>query len=400
MNTTWIEILFWVAMFIVFYTYLGYGILLLILVKLKRVFGRKKEFPAKSDEELPDVTLFITAYNEEDVVDEKMENSTQLDYPKEKLHIVWVTDGTNDSTNDLLKNNWGEQAKVLFSPERRGKTAAINRAMPFIETPIVVYTDANTMLNKEAIREIVHKFDNPKVGCVAGEKRIAMKDKSGAATGGEGIYWKYESTLKRWDSELYSAVGAAGELFAVRRELFKPIANDTLLDDFIMSLQIAMQGYVIAYCAEAYATEGGSADMVEEQKRKVRISAGGLQSIIRLKSLLNPFKYGVLSFQYVSHRVLRWSVTPVLLFLLLPINIALVCLGCCPALYTTLLILQILFYLCGFYGHHLSKKQIKNKFLFVPYYFLFMNINVINGFKYLYKRRSQQGGAWEKSKRA
>jgi cellulose synthase/poly-beta-1,6-N-acetylglucosamine synthase-like glycosyltransferase len=167
-----------------------------------------------------------------------------------------------------------------------------------------------------------------------------------------------------------------------------------------MSLQIAMQGYVIAYCAEAYATEGGSADMVEEEKRKVRISAGGMQSIIRLSSLLNPFKYGTLSFQYVSHRVLRWSVTPVLLFLLLPINIALVCLGCTPWLYVTLLVLQIIFYLAGFYGHHLAQKQIKNKLLFVPYYFLFMNINVLKGFRYLYKRRSQQGGAWEKSKRA
>jgi cellulose synthase/poly-beta-1,6-N-acetylglucosamine synthase-like glycosyltransferase len=142
-------------MFIVFYTYLGYGILLYILVRLKRVFCRKREYPAKSDAELPDVTLFITAYNEEDVVDEKMRNSLQLDYPKGKLHIVWVTDGTNDSTNDMLKSNWGNDARVLFAPERRGKTAAINRAMPFIDTPIVVYTDANTMLNREAIREIL-----------------------------------------------------------------------------------------------------------------------------------------------------------------------------------------------------------------------------------------------------
>lgn len=119
------------------------------------------------------------------------------------------------------------------------------------------------------------------------------------ASGGEGIYWKYESTLKALDSRLYSAVGAAGELFAVRRELFEDMRTDTLLDDFILSLRIAMRGYTIAYCAAAYATESGSADMQEEEKRKVRIAAGGLQSIWRLRPLLNPFRYGLLNFQYV-----------------------------------------------------------------------------------------------------
>lgn len=149
-----------------------------------------------------------------------------------------------------------------------------------------------------------------------------MQAKDGAAAGGEGIYWKYESTLKALDARLYSAVGAAGELFAVRRELFETMEPDTLLDDFILSLRITMKGYIIAYCTNAYAIESGSADMREEEKRKVRIAAGGLQSIRRLRPLLNPFRYGVLSFQYTSHRVLRWSVTPFLLFALLPLNVA------------------------------------------------------------------------------
>ena len=261
--TLCLEVIFWFALFVAFYTYLGYGIVLYILVKLKELFVKpvKYSLPASNDE-LPEVTLFITAFNEEDVVDEKMENSLDLDYPADKLRIVWVTDGSDDAT-------------VHFQPLRQGKTAAMTRGMTLVDTPLVVFTDANTMVNREAIREIVLAFRNPKVGCVAGEKRIAVQAKDGAAAGGEGIYWKYESTLKALDARLYSAVGAAGELFAVRRELFETMEPDTLLDDFILSLRITMKGYIIAYCTNAYAIENGSADMREEEKRKVRIAAGG-----------------------------------------------------------------------------------------------------------------------------
>lgn len=172
---------------------------------------------------------------------------------------------------------------------------------------------------------------------------------------------------------------------------------DTLLDDFILSLRIAMKGYTIAYCTNAYAIESGSADMGEEEKRKVRIAAGGLQSIWRLLPLLNPFRYGILSFQYTSHRVLRWSVTPFLLFALLPLNIVVLLLGD-SLFYGTLLGLQILFYGMGYWGYYLSTRQIKNKILFIPYYFLFMNVNVLKGIDYL--KRKKGSGAWEKAKRA
>ena len=401
--TLCLEIIFWFALFIVFYTYLGYGIVLYVLVKLKELFVKpvKRSLPA-SDAGLPEVTLFITAFNEEDVIDEKMENSLELDYPADKLHIVWVTDGSNDGTNERLKTRWQGKATIHFQPLRQGKTAAMTRGMTLVDTPLVVFTDANTMVNREAIQEIVLAFQDPKVGCVAGEKRIAVQTKDGAAAGGEGIYWKYESTLKALDARLYSAVGAAGELFAVRRELFEAMEPDTLLDDFILSLRITMKGYTIAYCTNAYAIESGSADMREEEKRKVRIAAGGLQSIWRLRPLLNPFRYGILSFQYVSHRVLRWSVTPFLLFLLLPLNALLLLMkglaGDSCTLYGVLLVLQILFYVLGLWGYYLSTKQIKNKLLFIPYYFLFMNVNVLKGIGYLKKKRGT--GVWEKAKRS
>mgnify|MGYP000442906543 CR=1 FL=1 len=389
-----IEILFWIGIGIVFYTYLGYGIVLYLMVKIKELFV-KPRLP-RLPETLPEATLLIAAYNEEAIVASKMVNCRQLDYPADKLRLVWITDGSNDNTNERLKEY--PEVTVLYQPRRQGKTAALNRALPYVNTPYVIFTDANTMVNREAIREIVLAFQDPKVGCVAGEKRIAVQTKDGAAAGGEGIYWKYESTLKALDARLYSAVGAAGELFAVRNELFEAMEPDTLLDDFILSLRITMKGYTIAYCTNAYAIESGSADMREEEKRKVRIAAGGLQSIWRLRPLLNPFRYGILSFQYTSHRVLRWSITPFLLFALFPLNIAILLLGDSTIFYGVLLAMQVLFYGLGYWGYYLSTKQIKNKLLFIPYYFLFMNVSVLKGIRYLKKKKGS--GAWEKAKRA
>jgi len=342
--------------------------------------------------ELPEVTLFIAAYNEEDIVEEKMINCRALNYPKDKLRIVWVTDGSNDGTNSLLEEY--DDVRVLFDPKRGGKAAAFNRAMPFIETPLTIYTDANTMLCEEAVNEIVKEFTQKDVACVAGEKRVSISKKQDA-TAGEGIYWKYESKLKELDYRLYSAVGAAGELFAIRTEFFEYLPSDTLLDDFMLSMRIAQKGYKIAYCKNAYAVESGSANIFEENKRKVRIAAGGLQSVWRLKSLLNPFKYGVLSFQYISHRVLRWTITPLVLVVLFPLNLFLIGVS---RFYLILFILQIIFYLAGFLGYVLMKKKIKNKLLFIPYYFLFMNLNVLRALSYL--RRNRGKGAWEKSKRS
>lgn len=394
MNT--LEIIFVILVAIVFYTYIGYGILLFFCVRIKEFFVMSVKRNLIPDIDLPEVSLVIAAYNEEEIIDEKMANCNSLDYPPHKLKIVWVTDGSNDSSGSLLSKY--SNVKTLHTPERKGKTAAINRAMKLIESPIVIFTDANTMINSSAIREIVSCYSNPKTGCVAGEKRIAVGQKDAASSSGEGIYWKYESFLKNYDSRLYSAVGAAGELFSIRRELFTEMEPDTLLDDFVMSMKIAQQGYKIEYCSSAYAYESGSENIDEEKKRKVRIAAGGLQSIWRLRSLLNVFRTPVLSFQYISHRVLRWTITPVALFVLLPLNILIVFLNPVSAGFITLLLLQICFYVMGFAGKILADKKVKNKVLFVPYYFLFMNINVINGFFYLV-RKSKGDGTWEKAKR-
>lgn len=387
-----LEIIFWIIAFGIVYTYLGYGLVLYLMVRIKRLFI-KRVIPELGDDELPEITLLVAAYNEYDYVDEKMQNTLAMNYPAQKLHLMWVTDGSDDGTPELIRERY-PQVEVLHQPERRGKIAAMNRAVKFVKTPIIVFSDANTVIGADSLRRIAALFSKPDVGCVSGEKRILNEEKAAASSAGEGIYWKYESTLKRWDAELYSAVGAAGELFAVRTELFNEVEPDTLLDDFIISLRIAMKGYRIEYDPDAYAAEWASASIAEELKRKIRIAAGGIQSVVRLYPLLNIFKYGILSFQYISHRVLRWAVTPFLLPLALIINILL---APDSILYSIMLILQGLFYLGGFVGQQLEHRKLKVKIFFIPYYFLFMNYAVFLGFfRYL---RNQQSVNWERARR-
>ena len=239
-----LKAIFWILLFTIFYTYVGYGILLYIMVLTKRLFINSKGIDF-NHHDMPEVTVFIPAYNEKDYVDQKMTNTMNLNYPKEKLKIIWVTDGSNDGTNKLLEKY--DNVKLFHNKERKGKINAMNRVMPFVDTPFVIFSDANTKLGRDSIKHIVNCFQNPKVGCVSGEKRIIDKDVDTAAGAGEGLYWKYESTLKKWDAELYSAVGAAGELFAIKTELYNEVEKDTILDDFIISLRVALKGYTIQY---------------------------------------------------------------------------------------------------------------------------------------------------------
>ena len=395
MNT--LKILFWILLFIIVYTYVGYGLLLFLIIKVRRFFkiDKKVEIDPKYE---PEVTLFIAAYNEKDYVEAKMKNTLELEYPKEKMNIIWVTDGSDDGTPDLLKGY--PNTTVHHLDERNGKIGAMNRGMDFVKTPIVIFSDANTNLGKESIRRIVNLFGNPKVGCVSGEKRIVDKESDIASGAGEGMYWKYESQLKKWDAELYSVVGAAGELFAIRTKLYRHVEKDTILDDFMISLRVAQDGYTIQYDPEAYAIETASANVKEELKRKIRISAGGIQSIVRLRSLLNIFKYGTLSFQYISHRVLRWSLTPLCLVLLIPVlsiiavNDGLLSLQLYPVLFW----LQVLFYAAALLGWFLENRETSVKILFIPYYFFIMNLSVVLGF-FRYMKKSQSVN-WERSKRA
>ena len=391
-----LQIIFWILLLIVFYTYIGYGILLFLIVRIRRLTGRrtKKSFETHYE---PEVTLFITAYNEKDYVEAKVRNTFELEYPAGKLHIIWITDGSDDGTPEMLSKYNG--ITVLHLPGRNGKIGAMNRGMKFVTTPLVIFSDANTMLGRESVRRIVTLFRDPLVGCVSGEKRIMARDRDSAAGSGEGLYWKYESALKKLDAELYSVVGAAGELFAIRTNLYREVEHDTILDDFIISLRVASEGYTIQYDPGAYAIEHASADVTEELKRKIRISAGGIQAVIRLRKLFNIFRYRWLTFQYVSHRVLRWTLTPLCLLMLIPLGVilALAETQTGSGIYSYLFWLQAVFYISALLGWYLENRLIRIKILFVPYYFFIMNLSVFLGIRrYI---TNNQPVNWERAKR-
>lgn len=387
-----LEILFWASIALVFYAYLGYGIVLYTLVRIKRLLVK----PAKLDPAYsPTVALIVPAFNEVDYIRDKAHNSLALDYDRSKLEIIFVTDGSSDGTEKALEGISG--IKVMHDPRRAGKAAAMNRAVKATKAEILVFCDANTMLNKEAISELVKYYQWPQVGAVSGEKRIRPKETENASGAGEGIYWKYESALKRFDSELHTIVGAAGELMSFRASLYTELEPDTLLDDFMQSMRIAARGYRVLYEPNAYAVETASENVEEELKRKIRICAGGWQSMVRLWKVLIPFPYPILTFEYISHRVLRWSLAPLALLIIAVLNLWLAYTET-GFLYKLILLAQIGFYSAAWLGHKMEQRQLKVKALFVPYYFYIMNYSVYLGF-WRYIRKAQSAN-WERAKRA
>ncbi|MBS1603371.1 MAG: glycosyltransferase family 2 protein [Bacteroidetes bacterium] len=389
------KILFWLGILTIVYSYAGYGLLVWFLLRAKKLAGRARpEIATPAPADLPSVTLIIAAYNEEDFIRQKIDNTLSLDYPHDKFRIIFITDGSSDATPRLAGGY--DRITVLHRPERKGKVAAMHRAMQHVTTPIVIFSDANTLLNKESIYNIARHYQDPKTGGVAGEKKITETGTGKVAGIGEGIYWKYESFLKKMDAALYTVVGAAGELFSIRTELYEPVGDNVLLDDFVISLRVCQKGYRVHYEPGAYAMETPSASLKEERKRKIRISAGAFQSMGILIDLLNLFKYPILSFQYISHRVLRWTACPLLLPVVFIANLILVIEGG-GVLYQLVMAGQILFYVAAMAGWLLANRNVKSKLLYVPYYFFFLNFSLYQGFFRHLKGR--QSVLWDKARR-
>lgn len=379
---------YWISLCIIVYTYFGYGVIISILAKFKSPKNKSKAFA-----ELPKVTLLIAAYNEEEIIEDKIRNSLSLDYPKDKVEIAFVTDGSDDKTVDIIQKY--PELKLFHSAKRAGKIAAVNRVMTLINQPITVFSDANVMINKEGLKSLVEKFADPKTGAVSGEKVVISSKADGASSSGEGFYWRYESYLKKCDAQWNTLVGSAGEFFGIRTALYAPINENTLIEDFVMTMELASKGFKVDYADNAIAAETGSLNIEEETKRKVRISAGGIQAVILLTKLLNPFKYGKLSFQYISHRALRWTLMPLAIVMALVSNL-LVANG--SALFSILLLGQIVFYGLALIGYLVRNKKTKLKVAYIPYYFIYMHYCVVLGWiKYF---SGKQKVTWDKAKRA
>lgn len=382
-----LALLFWLFLAVVLYTYLGYAVVVWAWARLVR---RPQKGPQISFE--PEVTLVVPAYNEADILAAKVENCLALDYPASKLQLLFITDGSNDHSGAVLAAY--PQVRHLHQPARAGKSMAENRAIRHVGTPYVIFTDCNTDLNPGAVRELLKHYADPRVGAVSGEKRVQADGSTSGA--GEGLYWKYESLLKRCDSDIHSLMGAAGELVSFRTDLFKPLEADTILDDFVQSMRIVHAGYHVVYEPGAYAMEPPSFSLKEEMKRKVRICAGGWQAMSRLTPLLNPLRQPVVAFLYLSHRVLRWSLTPLLLALLLPLNAVLAVES--GGWYSLILALQLGFYAAAGLGWVLTARGRSAGKLLVPLYFTMMNVAVFQGFCRFV--RKAQPAAWDKAQRA
>jgi cellulose synthase/poly-beta-1,6-N-acetylglucosamine synthase-like glycosyltransferase len=364
--------LFWLAAGLVLYTFLGYPVLIDLLARLR-------PRPNQSAEIEPSVTLIIPAYNEEAVIAAKIENSLALDYPAAKLAILVVADGSDDDTVAIAGRYPGVQ--VSHRRQRRGKAAAVNRVMPAVSGEIVFFSDANTFFAPGALRAMVRHFADPAVGGVTGEKRVQG--------GGEGLYWRYESWLKARDSRVSSVMGAAGEIFALRRRAFQPPEEDAIIEDFVLSMRLVANGWRVIYEPAAVAYEPPAPSLAADWGRRTRIAAGGFQSIVRLPQLLDP-RRGLVAWQYISHRALRWAVTPFLLPILLILNLLL----WPKRLYRPLLLGQLSFYALGLLGYRDARRGRAAGLPYAIFYFLLANLAAIAGFvRYV---RGRQPVTWRK----
>jgi cellulose synthase/poly-beta-1,6-N-acetylglucosamine synthase-like glycosyltransferase len=341
----------------------------------------------------PKVTHIIAAYNEEDIIEEKIKNSLELNYPKEKTRTIIVADGSDDKTVKIVKNY--DEVELQFSFERRGKLASINRVIPLVDTEIIVFSDANSILSKNALSSMMYHFADDQVGAVAGEKRVDSERMDDAAGSGESSYWKYESLIKKWESIVSGTVGAAGELFAIRTQLYQSPPHHILTEDLIISSNVIKQGYKVKYEPLAMAKEKPSKNVGEEIKRKIRISTGALQSIPYLIPILNIFKYGAISLLLFSHKIMRWLVAPSALLLLFISSFLLLSTGFFIVQMT--FYGQILFYLIAIIGWLLSSKSLKIKMLFWPFYFLLMHICIVIGYRNVLFGNNDV--RWEKAER-
>ena len=327
-----LSILTWSAVAAVVHVYVGYPALLALLARLHRRPVRRREIT-------PSVSLVVAAYQEEQVIQDKLENCLQLDYPRERLEIVVVTDGSSDSTPQIVGSYADRGFKLLHQPERRGKSAAINRAVAEVRGEILVFSDANALYRPDALRKLVRNFTDGSVGCVSGRKTVVQAGADIAAS--EGTYWRYESALKRHESLLGSTMGVVGEMLAIRARLFEKIPGHIINDDAYLALRVLRAGHRVLYEPEALSWEVGAASVQEDAVRRQRIAAGRYQVLFSPRALW-PWRDPWALFQLVSHKLLR-LLLPFFMLAALGGSAALVALAPTPS-WIALLASQLAFY--------------------------------------------------------
>jgi cellulose synthase/poly-beta-1,6-N-acetylglucosamine synthase-like glycosyltransferase len=389
------ELLFWLAIVLVVYSYVGYPVLLITysgILQIKRDVdfvlckgeSRVNRYEAK---DLPCVAIIISAFNEAECIAERVKNLQDLGYPKDKIKYYIGSDGSNDLTSDILSGIEDENLVFVNFEKNRGKASVLNDLVAMAEADYLVFSDANTEFKEDALSKLMRHFvGESQVDAVCGELDLYAE-----ATGEnlDGAYWKYERILKFNESRINGLLGANGAIYALRKSKFTPIKADTVVDDFTIAFQIAVDGGCVLYDPEAVALEEVAPSTTDEYKRRVRIGAGNYQAFSRYLKVLNP-SYGALWFSYFSHKVLRWH-TPHLLLAALIISLVL---SFDSGFYLILLLVQCVLY---FVSYKLRDKLISFKILKLLIFWVNMNLALGHGALQYYRRGAK--GTWDSTNR-
>jgi cellulose synthase/poly-beta-1,6-N-acetylglucosamine synthase-like glycosyltransferase len=374
-----VEIVFWLAALAIVYTYFLYPVVLIVLSALKQlradlryVSQGASRRPPPAEESLPTVAVLVAAFNEERHIAERIRNLLACDYPPDRLRIYIGSDGSSDATNRLVDE--ARHERIVFRPfeQRRGKPSVINDLAALAQEEILVFTDANTSFEPDAVRRLVRHFSDPGIGCVSGELLLVAGSRN---ENPDNVYWRYERVLKFFEGRLGALLGANGGVYGLRREHYRPIPPDTIVDDFSISVALIEQGLRCHYDPEARATEEIPPRIADEFRRRVRIGIGNYQALRRHVGLLHP-RHGYAALAFLSHKCLRWFAPHCMVIALLT-NLVL---ASGHPMYRALLAFQVVFYLLAAVGHVAGKGGAVPKLLRLPVFFVSMNMALLVGY--------------------
>lgn len=374
------SIVFLLSLFILFYIYFGYPLLCMFIAKFKGLcarltFAKKRAYSV--DSSLPMVSILIPAFNEESVIEDTILNKLNSRYPNDKLEVIVVSDESEDNTDAIVERLSIDSAvpiKLIRQTPRQGKTSGLNKAIDHCNGSIIVFSDANSIYDENAIHRLVEKFNDPAVGYVTG--LMMYKTSKDGTSLGCSAYMRYENFLRKYESIISSVVGVDGGIDAIRRDLFTRL-NPDQLPDFVQPLSVVKQGYKVAFAQDAILIEEALDDPAKEYRMRVRVSLRAFWGLWDMKSLFNPFRYGFFSVQLFSHKLLRYlAFIPQLLLFLSNVFLVQV-----HSLFIFILIGQVLFYALALWGFRRTRLlKTLPMLLYIPYYFCLLNYTSLGAF--------------------
>lgn len=382
---------FWISLFLVIYSYFLYPLVLFVIYSLEQIRRDLNYLPSRRDRrvaepgvsQIPGVTFVIAAHNEEKHIREKLANLRELEYPRERLQIIIVSDGSTDGTNELLSSAADDQIEVILLPSRAGKANGLNTGVAKAKHDILVFSDAATLFASDALIKLVRHFSNPTIGVVCGFLRFRSSAESQQT---EGVYWKYETVLRLMEARLGATLTASGAIYALRRECFRPLTPDVVIEDFVVPMRARQLGYSVHCDPEAVALEYAAPTVSGEFTRRVRLAGGSFRAVKDLVRVrLNP----ITTLALASHKLLRW-VVPFLLILMFAANLFLI--G--SRIYLAALVCQVGCYVWGLLGFRFREQMKRVRFGLVGYFWVAMNLAFLVGFwRYLSGR---QDSVWQR----